>query len=133
MVDLEISTDRYLEFFLQFDVPETPQIVVGGSRIVNEIAGEEAEGLWRILAEDIVATDSESTVVQDRFPARYRIGRRAFNRFAILTGNNFPTALQEASHWLRFNRWCENQAVRGLPIDEVSRVGPMLMDVVREG
>src|SRR5436853_4345365 len=111
-----------LELFLQFDIAEPSDVIVLRPRVVNQVGREDAERLWRILAEDIVATNSDSTVVQDRFPARHRIGRRAFNRFAILT------ALREASHWLRFNRGRENQAVRGLTIDEVSRVGPMLMD-----
>ena len=38
-----------LKLFLQLDVPETPEIVVGGERVVSEVAEEETGRRWRIL------------------------------------------------------------------------------------
>jgi hypothetical protein len=63
LIDIVGYSKLVLELFLEFDVPKTSEIVVGAPWIVFGITGESAGRLWRVLTQDVVATDGDRAVV----------------------------------------------------------------------
>src|SRR5205085_12123623 len=116
-----------LEPLHQLDIPEPAKVVVEAARIVVGIAIERAIRLWRICAQNVVATHGKGGVVQQRLPARHA-RCRLFNYFLILAALYlFGTGLLGvACHRLRFHWLSEDQVVRQLAVHKPDGGDPVL-------